>query len=99
MRIEYKHRLNNEEAYLRVEQSLRNLKQEYSDQIKNIKTNWTSGNKRMSFSMEIMGFGTSGEIYLQNSQIILDGKLPFLAKPFSGKIEGMIKRELEKVFD
>jgi hypothetical protein len=45
--------------------------------------------------MEIMGFKTKGQVTLNDSQVSLEGKLPFMAKMFSGKIEAMVKTQLD----
>lgn len=45
--------------------------------------------------MEIMGFKTNDQVYLRDCQVTLEGKLPIMARMFSGKIEEMVRKQLE----
>ncbi len=95
MRINYQHKLPHEEAYGRINTLLARLQEQYSDKISNPQTRWNQDHTQMDFSVEIMGFKTNGQVYLRNGQITLDGKLPFLARMLTGRIESMIKKQLE----
>ena len=97
MKICYKHSLQREEAYRRVNELLSKLQRKYSDKIKNPQMRWNSDNTQMDFSLEIMGFNTTGSVYLRNGEIILEGKLPFMARVFNGRIESIIRGQLEKL--
>ncbi len=97
MRIDYQHNLTQEEAYRRINNLLTDLQKQYADKIRNPQTSWSPEHTRMSYSMEIMGFGTKGEVTLQDGQISLEGKLPFMAKMFSGKIEEMVRKQLDNL--
>jgi len=98
MKIYYQHNLTSEEAYRRINNLLLNLQKKYSDKISNPKTSWNSEHTQMDYSMEIMGSKIKGQVHLKDCQITLEGKLPFMAKMFSGKIEGMVKKQLEDLF-
>jgi len=97
MRIDYQHNLTQEEAYRRINNLLTDLQKQYVDKIRNPRTSWNPEHTRMGYSMEIMGFGTKGEVTLQDGQISLEGKLPFMAKMFSGKIEEMVRKQLDNL--
>lgn len=95
MRIDYQHNLTSEEAYKRINNLLTDLQKQYADKISNPKTSWNPKHTRMDYSMEIMGSGTKGQLTLRDGQVTLEGKLPFLARMFSGKIEEMIRTQLD----
>ena len=95
MRIDYQHNLAQEEAYGRINNLLTDLQKQYADKISNPQTSWNPEHTRMDYSMEIMGFKTKGQVTLNDGQVSLEGKLPFMAKMFSGKIEEMVKTQLD----
>ena len=97
MRIEHEHALTADESYKRISNLLSGLQSQYADKITNPTTSWNSDHTRMDFSMEIMGFRTSGQICLTDHMATLDGKIPLMARPFSGKIENMIKSKLDEL--
>ena len=65
MRIDYSHNLEREEAYQRISNLLLDLQRQYADKISNPKARWNQEHSQMDFSMEIMGFSTSGQVYLK----------------------------------
>jgi len=95
MRINYQHNLTQEEAYRRINNLLTDLQKQYADKISNPRTIWNPEHTRMDYNMEIMGFSTKGEVTLRNGQVSLEGKLPFMARMFSGKIEEMVRKQLD----
>ena len=95
MKIDHTHNLTDEEAYERINSLLSDLQKQYSDSIKNLLTEWNPSRSQMDFSMEIMKFAINGVVYLSNSQVTLDAKIPLMARPFSGRIESIIRQELK----
>ena len=95
MRIEYQHKLTSEEAYRRISHLLSDLQRKYADKISDPQTRWNSEHTRMDYSMKIMGFSAEGQVTLQNGRVSLEGKIPFMAKMFSGKIEKMVREQLD----
>ena len=95
MKIDYAHKLSNDEAYNRITNLLQELQKQYADKISNPRTSWNKNHTQMDFSIKVMGFNTEGQVYLRQGQVTLEGKIPFMARPFSGKIERMIKEKLE----
>ena len=49
------------------------------------------------FSFVARGFSIKGTLEVNDSQLILDAKLPFLAKPFEGMIRSRIEQELDHI--
>ena len=98
MKIDYRHDLTSEEAYERINNLLVDLQRKYSDKISNAEKSWNPEHTQMDYSMEIMGSKIKGQVHLRDCQITLEGKLPFMAKMFSGKIEEMVRKRLEDLF-
>lgn len=96
MRIEYKHNLTIEEAHKRINNLLDNLQKQYADKISNVSMDWIT-KKNMEYNMIIMGSGINGQIFLEEKLVIIEGNIPFKFVIFSGTIENMIKKELEKL--
>ena len=96
MRIEYEHKLTKEEAYRKANELLNNLQRQYGDMINNTHINWNNSNDIMNFSFRVSGFDVEGIVQLYNGLIIVYGKMPFLARPFQGKIESAIRQKLEE---
>ncbi|MFH2028546.1 MAG: polyhydroxyalkanoic acid system family protein [Nanoarchaeota archaeon] len=97
MKIEHKHNLPIDVTYTRINKLLHELQDQYSDKISDPHKRWNSSHTQMDFSIEIMGFKTYGQIYLKKHLVILEGKLPFMAIIFSGKIESMIKEKFDEL--
>lgn len=98
MEIIYEHNFGMSETYEKVNGLLKKLQEQYSKEIECISKKWNKNKDAMNFSMKISGFNIGGDIYLDDKKIIFDANLPFFARMFKGKIEGMIRKELDKVF-
>lgn len=98
MKIEHSYSCNKTEAYSRVDGFLDQLQKQYSDMISNSQRTWNSQRDRMDFSFSLMTFNVKGSVQLNEHGLVLDGKVPLLARPFSGKIESAIKGKLEELF-
>ncbi len=99
MKIKHNYACGKEEAYKKVDNLLTALQEKYGNMIENPTKQWNSSKEKMDFSFIVKGFDIQGNIALGNDKLILEGKLPFLANLFSGKIETAIKSELEKLFN
>lgn len=97
MKIIYNHQHTKEEAYEIVDGLLEGLEDKYSEMVKNPFRSWNSEHDRMNFSFRARGFNITGNIQLQEMAVVLEGKLPLLARPFKGEIESRIKEKLEEI--
>lgn len=95
MKLEYTHTLSSDEAYARISMLLQKLQDQYADKITNPMMSWNESHTQMDFTLEVKGIKTQGQVFLKDGQISLEGKIPFLARAFSGKIESMIKKKLD----
>lgn len=98
MKINYPHNLTPEEAYRRIDAQLSSLQATYAPRIRNPQVRWNPEHTHLDFNVEIMGFGTEGQVILSENQVSLEGKVPLLTRMFSGKIEEIIRKQLEELF-
>lgn len=92
---EVNHSLGQEEATKRLKGFSDALRQRYQDQVKNLEETWNDDGS-LTFSFKTMGLKIGGDIHIGEEQVKLDGKLPFAAVAFKGKIEQEIRAQLER---
>jgi hypothetical protein len=51
----------------------------------------------MKFDFGVYGFTLEGAARIQDGKVVIDGKVPFLARAFQGKAERLIKGKLEEI--
>jgi len=98
--MEIKYNLKNYsqcEAYNKIDLFLDGLVSQYKNMISNPKKKWNDEKDYMDFGFEAMGFNIKGDIKLQGKELILNGRLPLLARVYSGRIEKIIKGKLEEL--
>jgi len=96
MRIAVTHHTTKANARSRVEQKLSALLTQFGGQADEMEHSWTGDT--LTFKGKAKGFSVSGTVEVTDSEIIIDGKLPFLAKPFESKIREAVKREADAMF-
>ena len=95
MKIEYRHSLSTNEAYQKIDGLLNGLQKKYADKISEQQAIWNADHSQMNFNMTILGFYVEGNVKLCDGKITLEGKIPFVARMFSGKIENTIREQLD----
>lgn len=75
-----------EKAYASYEQRLA----DYNPSLK-----WT-GDKTATINFKVMSQSLAANVAFDDKELRLDGKVPFLFKPFEKKIEGVLSREMDK---
>ncbi len=89
------HQLGEQEALSRIQGMLRDVKEQYGDRITDLHEQW-SGNSG-DFSFKAMGFALAGKIEARESEVAINGQLPWAAKPFQGTIEATIRERAERL--
>ena len=69
---------------------------QYGHYLTESQTTWTG--HRLEFSGKAKGFVASGTLEITEIEIILDGKLPLIARPFEPKIKSAIEQEAASMF-
>jgi hypothetical protein len=93
---EVSHDLGEKEATARLRGFSDALRAKYADQVKNLEESWNEDGS-LTFSFKTMGLKIGGDICVGEDTVKLDGKLPFAAVAFKGKIEQEIREQLERV--
>jgi len=86
------HGLPQDEALRRIRDEVENLKREYGDKVGDLRDSWRDDT--YLFEGVTNGFAVSGVILVKPSQIEIAANLPWLAVPFKGRIETVIRERL-----
>lgn len=95
MKVKVLYNLDKEEAIKRIKKLITELKKEHKDQISEVKEKWN--NDKAIFAFKMSGFKITGTISINPRDIIINGKLPFIAIPFKSQIEGIIKQKANEL--
>lgn len=91
---EVAHQLGKEKAVERLSSFLDSVAEKYKDQVSKMDGTWSDN--VLDFSLTTFGFTITGKLTVEDEVARLDGKLPFAAVAFRGKIEKGISTELER---
>ena len=89
------HRLSQDEALGRIKKLLAQLRTRHSDKISDLREDWNG--YVGGFSGSAKGMSVSGTLAVSPSEVIIEATLPFLAKPFKGRIELFIRAEAARL--
>jgi hypothetical protein len=96
MRIVIPHHTDKAEARLRLEARLQDLLSQRGHYLSEINQQWEGD--RLVFAGTAKGFKVNGSVEVTDSEVILDGKLPLIAKPFESRIRSTVEREAATMF-
>jgi hypothetical protein len=93
-RTEIAHELGQEQATEKLKSFLDRVSERYKDQVSELTGDWTDN--VLKFALTTFGFTIDGVLTVEEDVARLEGKLPFAAAMFKGKIESSIASELKK---
>jgi len=96
MRIAVPHKTTKEKARKIIEQRLTQLEKQYGHYASDMEKNWSGD--RLDFGFKAKGFTGKGTVEITDSEVIIDGKLPLIAKPFEPRIKSTIEKEAATMF-
>jgi hypothetical protein len=96
MKIIVPHHTTREEARRIVDRRLGELFAQYGHYATDSQLTWSDD--RLDFSGKARGFSASGTIEITDTEVIIDGKLPLIAKPFESRIKSTVEREAAAMF-
>jgi hypothetical protein len=96
LRIAVPHNTTREKARQVVETRLKNLQSQYGHYADGIDHSWQADTLHVAFKAK--GMTIKGTIEITDTDVILDGKIPLLAKPFESRIRSTVEREAESMF-
>ena len=96
MRIAVPHGTNKPAARQKIEERLHQVLATFGHYLSEIEHHWEGD--RLVFSGKAKGMKANGTVDITDSEVIIDGKLPLLAKPFEPRIKSTIEREADAMF-
>jgi len=96
MRIVIPHQTDKATARGKIEARLEELLGQHGHYLTDINQHWEGD--RLVFSGTAKGFKANGSVEITDSEVILDGKLPLIAKPFESRIKSTLEREAATMF-
>jgi len=89
------HSLDKAEARSRLEKFAPTVREKYKDMVKDVYETWDEDT--LNFGFKTAGMKIGGDLKVEENQLSLTGNLPFAAMVFKGKIETLLRSELEKL--
>jgi putative polyhydroxyalkanoate system protein len=96
MRIAIPHNTTKANARTTIEQKVTALLSQFGGRIDDLQQEWLGDT--LEFKGKARGFKVEGTVEVTDQEIVIDGKLPFMALPFEPKIREAVKREAENLF-
>jgi hypothetical protein len=96
MRVSVPHNTDRDTARRKVVARLQQLLSQYGTYLNDIDQQWEGD--RLVFSGSARGFKANGTVEITDSEVIFDGKLPLIARPFEPRIKNTIEREAASMF-
>ena len=96
MRIAVPHNTDKATARKKIEERLHQIMATYGHYLSDHEHRWEGD--RLLFSGKAKGMKADGSVEITDKEVIIDGKLPLLAKPFEPRIKSQIEREAAAMF-
>ncbi|MEA2166214.1 MAG: hypothetical protein QOK37_4341 [Thermoanaerobaculia bacterium] len=96
MHIVIPHHTNKASARNKIEARLQELLSQHGHYMTDLTQHWEGD--RLVFSGTAKGFKASGSVEVTDTEIVVDGKLPLIARPFESRIKSTIETEAAAMF-
>ncbi len=96
MRIAVPHNTSKDVARRKVEDRLGQLLGQFGDRADELAHEWSGDTLR--FKGKARGLTVEGTVEITDAAVIIDGKLPLIAKPFESRIRQAVEREADQIF-
>ncbi len=96
MRVTVPHHTDKETARRKISERIGQLFGQYGHYLSDSSHEWNGD--QLVFSGSARGFKANGTVEITDKEVIIDGKLPLLAKPFEPRIKSTIERETAEMF-
>ncbi len=96
MRIAVTHNTSKETARRKVDERLGQLLSQFGGHAEEVEHEWLGDTMR--FKGKARGFTIQGTVEVTDAAVILDAKLPLVAKMFEGNIRQAVEREADAIF-
>lgn len=96
MHIAIPHHTTRAAARQKIDERLSNLERQYGHYATDIDKSWDGD--RLTFSVKARGMSGSGSLEITDTEVIIDGKLPLMARPFESRIKSAVEQEAAAMF-
>jgi hypothetical protein len=96
MRIQLPHHTDRAKARGKIENLLRDMQTRHGHMVSDLDQHWEGD--QLLFNFKAKGFHVKGSLEVTDTDLIVDGKLPMLARPFEPKMKEVIEREARAHF-
>ena len=96
MHIAVDHKTTKQNARATLERKILQLLAQFGDRAEDVEHHWSGDTLR--FKGKARGFTVEGTVEVTDTAVIVDGKLPLLARPFESRIRQTVEREAEAMF-
>lgn len=96
MRVAVPHNTSRQIARSKVEKRLSHLLSQFGGKADEIEHEWQGDTLR--FKGKARGLTVEGTVEVTDADVVIDGKLPLIAKPFEGKIREAVQKEADAMF-
>jgi putative polyhydroxyalkanoic acid system protein len=96
MKITIPHHSDRETARRKIEAKLHELKGQYGHYLNDVEQRWEGD--RLVLEGSARGFKANGSVEVTDSEVIVDGKLPLMARVFEPRIKSTIEKEAAAMF-
>jgi hypothetical protein len=96
MRIPVQHKTTKDLARKKVEQKIDHLLEHFGAKAEEIEHHWNGDT--MSFKAKAHGVTLEGTVEITDTEMILEAKLPLIARPFEARIRERLEQEAQAMF-
>ena len=96
VKISIEHNTTKEKAKKILEARLKSAERQYGHMATDFDYEWHG--YTLHLAAKAKGFHLKGTVEVTETDVIVDGKLPLLAKPFESRIRHTVEREAESIF-
>jgi len=96
MKMKMPHHTTPANAKKKITNLLTRLKSRHEDLISDLDQSWEGDT--LVFGFKAKGLSAKGQIEITEDDVLLDGKLPLMARPFESKIKKAIETEADELF-
>lgn len=89
------HTMSQPEAAEKLKGFTEKIKEYYQDQVSDLEQSWEGD--VLNFKFATFGMKVSGQMAVEEEQVVVSGDLPFAAAMFKGKIESGMREQLTKL--
>lgn len=96
MHIVVPHHTDKQTAKQRIDQRIGQLLAQYGHYLNDSEHHWEGDT--LLFSGSARGFKANGTVEITDTEVIVDGKLPLIAKPFEPRVRSTVEKEAAAMF-